>query len=278
MLLATLLPQECIAAITRDDVAVSRDRYVISGHCRNAFLGPESHEERESRQKRSQEELLQILQMVKKNEISIEEAIARSEEGGKIRHNGSFWGKKRILQMCPQDAFFSHRLVLPTDRDIRPHIASIVHWMRCVLADRRHKKTFKGTFFRKRLNIAMMYLPNMVNEMENPLPRADRIEMLPYPNKQGTETSNSPSNQQYNFNVYKFRYRWQKRILQIDFYTQMIFNIEKGTLKKQFPFEQVKSCQDNDGLKFVISFHGHQDYELEAACAEDKQTVSTKLV
>ncbi|XP_069607032.1 formin-H-like isoform X2 [Ranitomeya imitator] len=119
---------------------------------------------------RSQEELLQILQMVKKNEISIEEAIARSEEGGK-------------------------------------------------------------------------------------------------------ETSNSPSNQQYNFNVYKFRYRWQKRILQIDFYTQMIFNIEKGTLKKQFPFEQVKSCQDNDGLKFVISFHGHQDYELEAACAEDKQTI-----
>ncbi|XP_077109280.1 disheveled-associated activator of morphogenesis 1-A-like isoform X1 [Ranitomeya variabilis] len=119
---------------------------------------------------RSQEELLQILQMVKKNEITIVEAIARSEEGGK-------------------------------------------------------------------------------------------------------ETSNSPSNQQYNFNVYKFRYRWQKRILQIDFYTQMIFNIEKGTLKKQFPFEQVKSCQDIDGLKFVISFHGHQDYELEAACAEDKQSI-----
>ncbi|KAM4033689.1 formin-H-like isoform 2-T2 [Anomaloglossus baeobatrachus] len=87
------------------------------------------------------------------------------------------------------------------------------------------------------------------------------------------ETLNLPSNQQYNFNVYKFRYRWQKRILQIDFYTQMIFNIEKGTLKKQFPFEQVKSCQDNDGLKFVISFHGHQDYELEAATAEDKQAI-----
>ncbi|XP_071966776.1 formin-H-like isoform X3 [Engystomops pustulosus] len=53
----------------------------------------------------------------------------------------------------------------------------------------------------------------------------------------------------------------------------MIFNIEKGTLKKQFPFEQVKSCEDNDGLRFVISFHGHQDYELEAACMEDKQII-----
>ncbi|CAJ0943665.1 unnamed protein product [Ranitomeya imitator] len=41
MLLATLRSQECIAAITRGDVAVSRDRYVISSHCRNAFLGLE---------------------------------------------------------------------------------------------------------------------------------------------------------------------------------------------------------------------------------------------
>ncbi|KAM3921769.1 formin-H-like isoform 2-T2 [Leptodactylus fuscus] len=67
--------------------------------------------------------------------------------------------------------------------------------------------------------------------------------------------------------------RLQGLHLQIDFYTQMIFNIEKGTLKKQFPFEQVKSCEDNDGLRFVISFHGHQDYELEAACMEDKETI-----
>ncbi|XP_069809656.1 uncharacterized protein [Dendropsophus ebraccatus] len=83
----------------------------------------------------------------------------------------------------------------------------------------------------------------------------------------------SPPPTQYNFNVYKFRYRWQKRILQIDFNTQMIFNIEKGTLKKQFPFQQVRSCAATDGLRFSISFHGHQDYELEAASAEDKQSI-----
>uniref|UniRef100_A0A803JGK0 Formin-H-like n=1 Tax=Xenopus tropicalis TaxID=8364 RepID=A0A803JGK0_XENTR len=85
--------------------------------------------------------------------------------------------------------------------------------------------------------------------------------------------SESPSKQQYNFTVYKFRYRWQKRILQIDFYSEMIFNIEKGTLKKQFPFSQIKACKKTDDLKFVISFYGHQDYELEAACREDKESI-----
>ncbi|CAN2389867.1 Formin Homology 2 Domain [Pristimantis euphronides] len=89
----------------------------------------------------------------------------------------------------------------------------------------------------------------------------------------GKAAANLPPNQQYNFNVYKFRYRWQKRILQIDFYSQMIFNIEKGTLRRQFPFQQVKSCEDGDGLRFIVSFHGHQNYELEAACVEDTQTI-----
>ncbi|XP_075071402.1 formin-H-like isoform X2 [Mixophyes fleayi] len=87
------------------------------------------------------------------------------------------------------------------------------------------------------------------------------------------DSSDALSVQQHNFTVYKYRYRWQKRILQIDFHTQMIFNIEKGNLKKQFPFTQVKSCEDNEGLRFVILFHGHQSYELEAACLEDKQSI-----
>lgn len=64
---------------------------------------------------------------------------------------------------------------------------------------------------------------------------------------------------------------------QIDFYSQTIFNIEKGTLKKQFPFSQVKSYQDLDGLRFLLEFHGHQNYELEADNAEDKQKVSKRL-
>ncbi|CAJ0919655.1 unnamed protein product [Ranitomeya imitator] len=47
-----------------------------------------------------------------------------------------------------QDAFFPHRLVLTTDRDVWPYVASVVNWMRRVLADRRHEKTFNVTFFR----------------------------------------------------------------------------------------------------------------------------------
>ncbi|CAJ0938813.1 unnamed protein product [Ranitomeya imitator] len=38
-LLATLRSQECIAAMTGHDVAVSRDRYIITGYCRKALLG-----------------------------------------------------------------------------------------------------------------------------------------------------------------------------------------------------------------------------------------------
>ncbi|CAH2303355.1 Hypothetical predicted protein [Pelobates cultripes] len=82
-----------------------------------------------------------------------------------------------------------------------------------------------------------------------------------------------PTTQQYNFTVYKQRYRRKKRILQIDLISQMIFNIEKGNLKNQFPFTQIKSCFNGDGLKLVISFYGHHDYEIEASSLEDKENL-----
>ncbi|KAJ1123675.1 hypothetical protein NDU88_002143, partial [Pleurodeles waltl] len=81
----------------------------------------------------------------------------------------------------------------------------------------------------------------------------------------------------HNFTIYKFRYRWQKRILQIDFVSKTIFNIEKGTLKKKFQFSQVKSVEDVDGVRFTITFHGHQDYELEASSQEDKKHIMKLL-
>ncbi|XP_078506603.1 disheveled-associated activator of morphogenesis 2-like [Lissotriton helveticus] len=80
-----------------------------------------------------------------------------------------------------------------------------------------------------------------------------------------------------NFTIHKFRYRWQKRILQIDFVSKTIFNIEKGTLKKKFPFSQVKSVEDVDGGRFTITFHGHQDYELEASSQDDKTRIMQLL-
>ncbi|KAJ6665706.1 hypothetical protein lerEdw1_002076 [Lerista edwardsae] len=84
-----------------------------------------------------------------------------------------------------------------------------------------------------------------------------------------------PNSSQFNFSVYKYKhYRWQKRILQIDLTTKIIFNIEKGIIKKQFPFSQVKSCMDGEGRRFRINFHGRQDYELEAASLEDKNKIT----
>ncbi|XP_077316670.1 formin-F-like [Lithobates pipiens] len=98
----------------------------------------------------------------------------------------------------------------------------------------------------------------------------DEALMLANDNKDPADRKALP---QQNFTVYKYRFRWQKRILQIDFYSETIFNIEKGNLKKQFPFSQVKACEDLEGLRFVIEFHGHPKYELEAASTEDKQKI-----
>ncbi|KAF7209212.1 formin-E [Nothobranchius furzeri] len=76
---------------------------------------------------------------------------------------------------------------------------------------------------------------------------------------------------QYNFSVHKHsRYRWQKRVLQIDFKTKMLCSIERGIIKRQLPFSVVKSCDDGVGSRFSISFKGHHDYELEATSMEDK--------
>ncbi|KAF1390033.1 hypothetical protein PFLUV_G00053860 [Perca fluviatilis] len=76
---------------------------------------------------------------------------------------------------------------------------------------------------------------------------------------------------QCNFSVYKHsHYRWQKRVLQIDFKTKMLCSISKGIVKRQLPFSIVKSCDDGVGSRFSISFKGHHDYDLEATSLEDK--------
>uniref|UniRef100_A0A3Q2E124 Formin-like protein 13 n=1 Tax=Cyprinodon variegatus TaxID=28743 RepID=A0A3Q2E124_CYPVA len=85
------------------------------------------------------------------------------------------------------------------------------------------------------------------------------------------EQPQNNTNQQYNFSVHKHgRYRWQKRVLQIDFKTKMLCSIEKGIIKRQLPFMIVKSCDDGVGSRFSISFKEHHDYELEATSLEDK--------
>ncbi|XP_063281760.1 formin-I-like isoform X2 [Pelobates fuscus] len=99
--------------------------------------------------------------------------------------------------------------------------------------------------------------------------KSDEEQMKP----ENVGSKDPPTTQQYNFTVYKQRYRRKKRILQIDLISQMIFNIEKGNLKNQFPFTQIKSCFNGDGLKLVISFYGHHDYEIEASSLEDKENL-----
>lgn len=66
--------------------------------------------------------------------------------------------------------------------------------------------------------------------------------------------------------------------IQIDFKTKMLCSIEKGIVKRQLPFSQVKSCEAGVSSKFSISFKGRHDYELEATSLEDKHKVSLRLI
>ncbi|XP_065817765.1 uncharacterized protein [Labrus bergylta] len=89
--------------------------------------------------------------------------------------------------------------------------------------------------------------------------------------KQKSQAEEEQESSQYNFSVHKHgRYRWQKRVLQIDFKTKMLCSIEKGIIKRQLLFSNVKSCEDGAGTRFCVSFKEHHDYELEANSMEDK--------
>lgn len=64
-------------------------------------------------------------------------------------------------------------------------------------------------------------------------------------------------------------------MLQIDFSANLMCSIEKGIVKRQLLFSDVKNCHEATGTRFSISFRGRPDYELEAASLEDKQKVRT---
>lgn len=65
--------------------------------------------------------------------------------------------------------------------------------------------------------------------------------------------------------------------LQIDFSTKMVCSIEKGIVKRQFPFEDIKNCHDAAGTRFTVLFKNHHEYELEAMSPQDKQKVSSDI-
>ncbi|XP_041860518.1 formin-like protein 13 isoform X2 [Melanotaenia boesemani] len=137
---------------------------------------------------------------------------------------------------------------------------------------------------KSRMNTNGVNMPQLSNEMQLELmnkvkrgelsiddalqqARKDREQLLKESNSSNEEQTVS----QYNFSVHKNgRYRWQKRILQLDFKTKMLCSIEKGIIKRQLPFLAVKSCDDGVGSRFSISFKGNDDYELEAKSLEDK--------
>lgn len=64
---------------------------------------------------------------------------------------------------------------------------------------------------------------------------------------------------------------------QIDFSTKLVCSIEKGIVKRQFPFGNIKNCHNAGGTRFTVLFKDHHDYELEAMSPQDKQKVSLDI-
>ncbi|XP_057685848.1 formin-H isoform X2 [Corythoichthys intestinalis] len=130
-------------------------------------------------------------------------------------------------------------------------------------------------------------LPQLSNEMQlsimnkvktGELSIDDALDLARKDRDQLTKSHNVPEEEQFpsqcNFSVHKHgRYRWKKRVIQMDFNTKMLCTIEKGIIKRQLPFAIIKSCDDGVGSRFSISFKGHHDYELEATSLDDKHKI-----
>ncbi|XP_057176028.1 formin-H isoform X2 [Triplophysa rosa] len=120
-----------------------------------------------------------------------------------------------------------------------------------------------------------LVVPQLSNEMQlslMSLVKAGKLSIDQALIQAGRGTENEPS--QYNFSVRKFnRYIWQKRVLQVDFTKNILCSIEKGIVKRQLLFSDVKNCHDAAGTRFSISFKGRPDYELEAASSGDKHRI-----
>ncbi|XP_007910263.1 formin-H [Callorhinchus milii] len=130
-----------------------------------------------------------------------------------------------------------------------------------------------GNYNHQLSNEEQIWLLNAVKNQKITVERAWEIaQTMKQPAQDTTKQEQLPEyDTQYNFCIYKYnRYRWQKRVLQIDFTSRILCNIAQGIIKKQFSFKNIKSCEHIDGQKISISFLGHHDYEVEATSAEDR--------
>ena len=77
--------------------------------------------------------------------------------------------------------------------------------------------------------------------------------------------------------VYKFnRLKGaQRRILQLDFQTEVMCNVQRGHRNNQFRFDQIERIESEDGVHFTIHFEGdaRPPYEYEADSLEEKNKI-----
>jgi hypothetical protein len=76
----------------------------------------------------------------------------------------------------------------------------------------------------------------------------------------------------FNFSVYKWNKvrTVQRLILQFDFKSQTLSDIQQGRRAEKIEFQDIVSYQSEDGLRLLIHFANHGEYELDANTLDEK--------
>jgi hypothetical protein len=120
-------------------------------------------------------------------------------------------------------------------------------------------------------------IQNLVKEgkltQEAALAYAEKCGIVPPKNiSMDRSLSLSKTKEVFNFSVYKWNKvrTVQRLILQFDFKSQTLSDIQQGRRAEKIEFKDVLSYQSEDGLRLLIQFANHGEYELDANTLDEK--------
>eukprot|EP00047_Mylnosiga_fluctuans_P024651 m.166145 g.166145 ORF g.166145 m.166145 type:complete len:1343 (+) comp9898_c0_seq4:65-4093(+) len=146
----------------------------------------------------------------------------------------------------------------------------------------RHAEALNSVKVRKKGDAQRILLMNMVKERNISIDEAVRLaaEMgvdVNYDRQAARASLAAAEGKIYNFGVYKFSKLKgaQRRILQLDFSSKIMCNIQRGHRNNQIRFEDIERVESEDGLLFTIHVGGEARHtaEYEADSLEEKNKI-----
>lgn len=212
----------------------------------------------------SNEAQLEVMNMVKDG-LSIEEAIAKAVELAAEEKKDKESGEKKDINKATLRAVTK----MVEDGNISAKDAI------------RHAERLNNVRVRKKGDAQRILLMNMVKEGNLSIEEA-----IQHAKGMGVDVVSEPTTAKsgyaaqegkiYNFAVYKFnRLKGaQRRILQLDFQTLVMCNVQRGQRNHQYKFSDIARVESADGVGFTIQFVGDKpDIDYEADTLEEKNRI-----